>query len=490
MSPQRVAATDSPGTPPPRPGVLFRLFALDVRTLALFRIALALVLLADLAIRFTDLHAMYADDGMFPRDQIRLRYTSAWNWSLHFLSGTPEFQTALFALAAGAGLALLTGCFTRTAAVVSWLLLLSVQHRVPPILNAADGLLRLLLLWSLFLPLGRVVSVDAWWAARRGRHPDLRPVLSFAGAGLQIQMAVMYFFSACFKSTPDWFRGQVIAGSLGHDLYAKPLGEMALPYPAVLAAMTWAVFALEWLGPVLLFSPWRTRPLRLLIAGSLAAMHLGIELCLHVGLFSWVSCAGLTLFLAPALWRDRNPGEPAAPLTGVSTWPARLRETTAAALLLYTLGLNVAGLLGHVRNQPSNAGWKWLNSGFGLGQKWGMFDETPSKDGWYVARGVLADGAEINVLQAGAVLTWDRPHHPAAMFPNHRWRKLFREMCYFDAFGFQVFREPAARYLLRRWNAHQPANQRVQELELIFCEAKPGAIAGELPNRERFVRVR
>ena len=233
MTPKpRVPAGESAGTPLPRPGVLFRLFALDVRTLAIFRIALALVLLADLAIRFTDMNAMYADDGMFPRDQIRLRYTSAWNWSLHFLSGSPGFQIALFTLAAGAGLALLAGCFTRTAAAVSWLLLLSVQHRVPPILNAADGLLRLLLLWGLFLPLGRAVSVDAWWAGRRGRLLDLRPVLSLASAGLQLQMAVMYFFSAFFKSTPDWFRGQVIAGSLGHDLYAKPLVKWPFPIRA------------------------------------------------------------------------------------------------------------------------------------------------------------------------------------------------------------------------------------------------------------------
>lgn len=491
MKPKPVSAAPAAlATPLPRSGILFRLFALDVRTLAVFRIALALVLLADLAIRGTDLHTMYADEGMFARDQIRLRYGSPWNWSLHFLSGTPEFQTALFALAALAGLALLAGCFTRGAAVVSWLLLLSLQHRVPPILNAADALLRLLLLWGLFLPLGRVASVDAWWAARRGRLTDLRPVLSFAGAGVQLQLAVMYFFSACFKSTPDWFRGQVIAGSLAHDLYAKPLGELALPHPGLLAAMTWGVFALEWLGPLLLFSPWRTGQFRLLIAGALAAMHLGIELCLHVGMFSWVSLAGLSLFLAPALWRNREHNGPGVPAAKARRWPARLREGAAATLLLYTLGLNLAGLLGHVRNQPSNAGWKWLNSGFGLGQKWGMFDETPSKDGWYVARGVLADGSEIDLLQRGATLVWDRPHHPAGMFPNHRWRKLFREMCYFDDFGYQVFREPVARFLKREWNSRHPAARQVAELDLIFCEAKPGALRGELPQRERLVRVR
>ncbi len=109
----------SPGLPLPRPGLVARLFALDVRTLAVFRIALALVLLADLAIRYTDLTTMYVGDGMFPRDQIRLRYTSAWNWSLHFFADTAGFQTALFGLATFAATALLVGWQTRLAAIVS-----------------------------------------------------------------------------------------------------------------------------------------------------------------------------------------------------------------------------------------------------------------------------------------------------------------------------------------------------------------------------------
>lgn len=101
-----------------------------------------------------------------------------------------------------------------------------------------------------------------------------------------------------------------------------------------------------------------------------------------------------------------------------------------------------------------------------------------------------ADGSGIDLLRHGATLTWDRPKHPAGMFPNHRWRKRFRAMCYFDDFGYQVFREPVARFAKRDWNTRQPPHRQVAELDLIFCEAKPGALPGELPRRERLVRVR
>ncbi len=489
------ASASAPGAPAlPRPGraLLARLFALDPRTLAAFRLAAGAVLLLDLAIRFSDLAAMYGDEGMFPRDQIRLRYTSAWNWSFHFAGGSTEFQTALFALAALFGLALLAGFQTRWATIGSWLLLVSIQHRVPPILNAGDGLLRLLLFWGMFLPLGQAWSVDAW--RRRRAHPSLTPdrspVLSVASAAIQLQMALMYFLSAIFKSTPDWFRGQVIAGSLAHDIYAKPPGEWALQFPALLTAMTFGVFVLEWAGPLLLFLPWWTGRVRLAVIGALAAMHLGIEACLTVGLFSLISLAGLTLFLPAEIWPRHGSDAPVAsapPVAGRrSHW---LREGLCAALLLYVLGLNVAGVVSHARGQPSTAGWKPLNSGLGLGQKWGMFDETPSKDGWYVARGWRPDGSQIDLLQDGAPVSWDRPDYPTRMFPNHRWRKLFREMTYFDDFGYQVFREPAARYLRRAWNARNAATNQVGEFELVFCMVQTNGPPGAPPARERIVRI-
>ena len=73
-------------------------FALDVRSLALFRIALAMVVVADAAIRAVDAEAFYADTGMFPRtEQMRSFATRPLLSSLNLLDGSVEFQLALFA---------------------------------------------------------------------------------------------------------------------------------------------------------------------------------------------------------------------------------------------------------------------------------------------------------------------------------------------------------------------------------------------------------
>jgi hypothetical protein len=144
-------------------------FGIDLHSLALFRIGIGLLILTDLLIRVPDLKAMYTDSGMFPRGLIRHHYTSIWHWSLHFLSGHWAVQAALFGVAAMLAIALLTGFKTRWAAIGSWLMLMSLHHRVPPILSGADTLMRMLLFWAMFLPLERMWSLDRFLARRRGQ---------------------------------------------------------------------------------------------------------------------------------------------------------------------------------------------------------------------------------------------------------------------------------------------------------------------------------
>ena len=62
----------------PMKSAVRKLFAIDSRSLAAFRIAISIVLLVDLGIRAADLGAMYTDDGMFSRTLI-CRHYSIWN---------------------------------------------------------------------------------------------------------------------------------------------------------------------------------------------------------------------------------------------------------------------------------------------------------------------------------------------------------------------------------------------------------------------------
>ena len=467
------------------------------------------LLLADLAIRATDLNAMYTDDGMFSRVIICRHVTTMWNWSFHFGSGAWGYQVMLFGIAAVLALALLVGFETRLAAIGSWLMLVSLHHRVPPILSGADLLLRMLLFWAMFLPLERVWSLDRWLSRRRGTaaiNGGEGVVLSVASAAILLQMAQMYFFSAIFKSNSGWARGEVVAGALAHSFYANPWGAYLLRYPRLLTGITWGTFVLEWTAPLLLFIPKATARVRLAAVAALAAMHVGIGICLEVDLFSPVALAGLTLFLPAEVWRGHwlarfSPAsDPVDSLADKERRGPKARPpldyVTQGACLLFlicVIVININGLPSHLLARDASVKPGFFRTACGLGQKWNMFDEIPSKNGWYVAVAKLKDGAAVDLLRHGAAVDWNQPPFPAALYPNCRWRKCFREMAYEDELGYQVFRVPVAEFLCRDWNRRNPAEKQVAEFDFIYCTPSQAGIADksnvQLTFRERLAHL-
>lgn len=439
---------------------------------------------------------MYTDEGMFSRAEICYRVTSIWNWSFHFGSGAWEYQAFLFSLAGGLAVCLLVGFETRIAAIGSWLLLISLQHRLLAVLSGAEILLRMLLFWAMFLPLGRCWSIDGWRKDRRGEieFEPSKQVVSIGTAAILLQMAQMYFFSAIFKSNEQWFHGEALAGSLAHSFYALPLASFLLKFPTALKLLTWASLALEWTSPLLLFSPRFTAPIRSIIIASLVTMHVVICFSMAVGLFSYVAITGLTLFLPAEFWNCAFVAR-LFPFTSIDNHeqpnrpPRRRRQTQLATVsygfcgvtLAWVIAININSIPGHPLAAISPEGFKPVGIGLGLAQSWGMFGEIPSKNGWYIGRAVLRNGSEVDLLRKGAPVDWRRPDYPAQLYPNHLWQKLFREMCYFDEQGFQVYREPVADYLCRIWNSRHADWDRIAAFEFQFCEMNPTGMTNLSP---------
>jgi hypothetical protein len=480
------------------------LFRIDPRSLALFRMAMGALLLVELAVRASDLSAMYTDEGMFPRAEICRRATTIWNWSFHFGSGSWGYQAMLFGLAAALALALLAGFETRLAVIGSWLMLVSIHHRVPPILSGAENLLRMLLFWAMFLPLARAWSVDSWLNKRGGRaarQGGNEPVLSIASAAILLQMGLMYFFSAIYKSNVVWFHGEALAGILAHDFYASPPAAYLLQFPRLLSAMTWGTLALEWAAPVLLFFPRSTAWVRVGMVAALAAMHIGIGICLEVGMFSYVSLAGLTLFLPKEFWNSRalarflprpeGVAQPAETHRYIKKRPPLYYATQGVCLmvLIYVFAVNINSFPSHPLAPLTPERWRPLTRGLGLTQSWGMFESIPSKDGWYVAGAKLNDGSEVDLLRNGAAVDWKKPKFPAGLYPNYFWQKLFREMAYDDEQGFQTLRAPVAEFLCRDWNARNSPEKRIAEFKLIYCMQSEDGPMGARVSREQLVHL-
>lgn len=304
---ETVAATAPEASPERMPPVrltavapMREIFGIDLRTLALFRVGLATLILIDLALRLRDFTAHYTDFGVMPR-ALQMAHLDPGTVSLHLANGAAWFQATLFAAAAIFAVLLFFGWRTRLAAVASWALLLSVQNRNTLILSGEDNLLLLLAFWAMFLPLGARWSVDA--ALDRNEERRGNSYFSIATLALLVQGASMYLFSALLKSDPQWIPdGTAVYYALQLDYFVRPVGLWLRQFPDLMQALTYYVWVLEIAAPVLLFSPFLLRPLRALLIPMLMTMHLGFFLCLEIGIFSFVSILMNATFVQGWMW--------------------------------------------------------------------------------------------------------------------------------------------------------------------------------------------
>ena len=275
-------------------------FAIDLRTLALFRVLLGIMVIADLILRSRDLTAFYTDAGVFPRD-VAIQNGLAESYSFHFANGTGVFQAALFFVQGFFAILLMLGYRTRIATLVCLILTISLQVRNPHILQGSDILLTLVLFWSLFLPLGARFSIDE---GLNKTPPLSNHYVSMASAALLIQVMCVYFFSAVMKEAyPEWSTTYTgVMYSLRGGAYGTYLGQWFGQFETLARWLTVYVMYLEFYGPFLMFLSAYFAPARLLMQSLFITMHLGFLLFLGVGQFPWISITSLIAFTPLAFW--------------------------------------------------------------------------------------------------------------------------------------------------------------------------------------------
>lgn len=433
-----------------------RFFGIDYRALKAFRVGLALLVLGDLCARWADIEAFYTDAGVLQRTLLQI---PALRFSIHALWDGIRFDKILFAAAASLALLLLLGVRPRLTAFLSWLLLASLDARNPLVLNHGDELLKILLFWSIFVPLSSGQRMSSNGAPRR--H------LSAFTAALTIQVCIVYFFGALLKSDSAWrVSGTAIYSALSLEQLSTGLGRELLNWPGLLRMATLFVYYLELLGPLLLFVPWQNRRIREAAIVLFVAVHLGIAATMNLGLFPWVSILGWVLIL-PSETLDLLQRERAAPFEADvgprrAGTPAHLAAQVLGAYLLFAvLVWNVRTLnlkADEVVSGPFDAPLLLAQ----LDQRWNMFAPFPNYvSGWFAAQADLADGTRVDLLNSGRAFSWRRPEAVAETYPDFRWRKYLTNL---GRPQFERYRRALPGFLRRRWNSSHPEALRVKRI--------------------------
>jgi hypothetical protein len=174
---------------------------------------------------------------------------------------------------------LVAGYRPRVAAAVAFICLAWIHHVDPFALNSGDALMRDVVFLLVLAP--SRPGLASPWALRL----------------VQVQVSVMYVVAAVSKlAGAHWRDGTAVSYplrlpamtrvNLPHELTASPLAAHVL---------TWGVVGTELAIGLLV---WNTRA-RPWVLGAGILLHLGIEVTLRVGFFSWVVLACYLAFVPP-----------------------------------------------------------------------------------------------------------------------------------------------------------------------------------------------
>jgi hypothetical protein len=461
-------------------------FGIDVRSLALFRVCLGLIILADIAIRIPDVAALHTDAGILPRALRLATFGGDWGYSVFDVAGANAAITAaLLAVYALAACALIAGYRTTLVTFVCWVFAQSLRARNPLVVTGGDTLLVCLLLWSVFLPLGARASVDR--ALGRGRDiPDR--IASFATFAMLFQVGSLFVMTGLAKAADkSWRAGDGVYFALTAEFYTTSVAHWLRELRWLMKPLTYAVLAYEILAPLAMLSPRGNAWIRIAFIASSIAMNFVFWLCLRVGVFSWVTMVAVLVFIPTEVWtgaggraarwlaalpgvngvrdglarrhRDRAPG-PMPP------WLRHTRTVALSALMVCMLSGNLSSkkLLGL---KPP----RWLgklNTWIGLNQRgWPMFSPTARDHGWFVIAGSLAGGGAVDLFDDGGPIDFDtRPELLSAEYDSYRWRKYYM----YIKRGGKRYRERLAQYHCEQWNASHTGPQQLRTVEIVYMQ--------------------
>ena len=468
-------------------GVAERIFGIDVRSLALFRICLALIMIGDLLYRAQDLEAHYTDAGVLPIALVSVYQQQHWYWSIHTMHPALPLEILLFLTAGLFALSLLVGYRTRTVSVICWLLLVSLQNRNTMVLTGGDTMLRALAFWAMFLPLGLRWSVDR--ALDKTDAPMPERIFSVGTVALLVQIGSVYLFGALLKTGPTWRTDYTaIYYALSIDQFTTPLAKTLLHYPEMLKKLTFVAWYLELLAPLLVAVSAFSGKFRTTVVLLFMGFHFSLGLCLELGLFpvigaiAWVvllpewfwqgffrlsahlprvppPALASTLMLRTAAWRERLRPQS---LSTRTPWPA---QCLAVFLLAYVVLWNIrtTDFNRHVRWFPMT--WNWIGEIVRLDQNWELFAPDPmTSHGWIVVPAVLKNGEEVD-LKTEAPVTYAPPPLISATYYNERWRTFLMNISEGTDLN-QRF--TYASYLGNRWNNTHPPDQKVKKVSIIL----------------------
>lgn len=303
-----------------KPLRFFSFLSLDLRSLALFRFALGVVLICDWFTRIAHVNDFYTDKGVLSRSALLGQFGNPLHFSVFNMAGSSLWIYTLCFIALFFYLAFLWGYRTPWATFFSWVFFVSYSARAPMIAHGGDDLIRMALFWMMFLPSNAHFSVDR---ALGKSNSDLPAgIFNVASFALMIQLIAMYFSTSLLKWHPVWIgQGTALFYALQLDQFVSLFGTWLRLLPAeILRLMTFGTMWVELVVPLLVFVPVRNSFFRWVALLTLIFFHFGIFLTFQLASFPWVCMVYWLIFIPASFW---------------DAWLEKLKTLQSKAVIFY-----------------------------------------------------------------------------------------------------------------------------------------------------------
>jgi hypothetical protein len=445
--------------------------AVDLRSLAVFRMCLGLLLMVDFSLRMLQASSLYSAEGVLPLETLRHlpQQSWPWFWSVCAISDRVEWIRACCGVGVVASFLLAAGWRARWMSFVALIFLHSIQARNPWTNYGGDKLLFLLLLWSCFLPMGARFAYGK--KCDEGNGPDSMSLSSCAGWGLRLQVCVMYLFSVLRKHGDAWLDGSALHDALEIDQFALPAAVWLKSLPdSMLRYLTWLTLLVEGVAPLLLLA--RGTLLRLIGMGLLLVLQFSFWLTLDIGLFPFISTLALLPHVPGHVWTWFGFGRGPV-LLKRGTFSTAVKERLVAWMLVFMLVWNVWMTWDYPDTLKSRMpNWAaQVVSLLRMDQYWGMFSPNPMvHDGWYVMLAEREDGSRFDLLDPERSSLWEKPEDVLKTFPSDRWKEYM--MMLYDLSGQSGLWERVVDHFKSTWQEKHPGDPPIHNVEVYYMMEK------------------
>jgi hypothetical protein len=263
-------------------------------TMGVFRLLFGALTFITLAMTAIDWKAWYTETGFIPTAILHRWSGDIFRFDLLENVTNPNVTFAFYMLTLLAALLTTLGLYTRISSIALLIGVTSLHHRAPDILHSGDTLIRAMLLYIAVAPSGAAVSLDRYFARKRGLAPAEPPEVSlWPQRMMQIQVAIVYFTTVWHKSFGEWWlNGTATWYPINLTEFERfPVPEFLDKQPFI-ALTTYGTLLTELALATLVFA----KPLRkwVLLCGLI--LHAGIEYRMNIPMFAFVMCGTYLVF--------------------------------------------------------------------------------------------------------------------------------------------------------------------------------------------------